>query len=284
MLTPTSIKKKTVLVVVTLYNIEGDPERTIAFKAKEVGSKASVVGHAHHEALLQHVIDYFELQGPVDRYQRRDTVAPTSTDGDGVLYTPVSKVYSNPENVWTIRLITHDRPSPVWAYVEDDGELAQEIRQQRRDKVANKKDTEATRRRGGRAAKPKTEPKVAQAATIDDLPLQRKPKTFEIESKALDVRVFGKLHREMKNPDGGERIPDPSKKRTPDDDVATYKATSYQLGKVSKVYQNKKAVIIVGANGVAILQMLRPGSTKQMEMLREALKEKGKFSGTITTI
>lgn len=126
---------------------------------------------------------------------------------------------------------------------------------------------------------PKPEKVVSPTATWKNLPLDAKPKEFDIGKGPQVVKVFAKTVREMKNPNGAGRIVDPSAKRTAEDDVITFKATSYQLGKVSKIIEHPKAIVIVGANGLAILQTIRVKNIEAYAELLFSIKEKSGYGG-----
>lgn len=291
---PIAVRVDTVLAEVQFYNNEGDSHYRIVFKVKEVGKGADKVGHPDHVKLLDRVANYFHLTRPIDyrgAWNHEVGVQPKYTNDANhpVIYTPVTSVYTKPVNVWTIRLFTHKakvngRDNPVWAYQEDNGEIYEFVSEARRNLMAVAAATKATPAGKPKAEKVEKVPRGPVVKSIADLPLASKPTKFVLGGTEYDVKVFGKTHRDMRNPDGPGRIEDPNTPRTATDDVFTYKATAYQLGKVSKVFWGKNALFIVAANGLGILQTIRKGDKEQVAILEAAITEKGSFKGTFETL
>lgn len=285
-ITPSEFAGPGVVAVLSLSNAEGDIERQIPFRPAKVGKNAHLTDHADHQKLLADVIRYFNLPGEVDEWRPPNRPLPAQVgNGQQVRYTCSLKTFGTPIDVWSISIINVLPTSAVWVYNEDDGEFAAQIREERTTKVAETKEAEKTRRAKA-TGKPATEPKAprepAAPATVAGFPFATKPKQFELNGKVRDVKVFGKLHREKA--EGGKRVEDPNTPRTATDDLFTYKATSYQLGKVSGVYTHAKGIIVDGANGLAILQILRPSHKEEWAAFLEAVKEKGGWSGTPSAI
>lgn len=277
----------TVLARVGFFNRNGDEVRSIVFKPANQGRNAHEVGSKDQLALVRRVAEYFKLTGPVDERTiyglAGKPLPPVIGDPNHpVVYTPMLEVYSNPRNVWTITLLPLNRGSkPTFAYEEDNGEFsAYFLSTLEADIVA----TAAA----AKPAKEKAEPKAPRGPvikTLADLPLDGKPSKFTLPGVGdLEVKVFGKTHREKANPDGAGRVPDPETPRTAKDDIFTYSATHYQLGKVKSVHVHPKAVFIVAQNGLGILQVLKKSNKEEWEKFVTLLAEKGQFKGAITDI
>lgn len=290
MITPASATG--IVATITLFNAGGDPERSFAWKpARPDGSgRVDRVNTPAHKRMIQDILTYFGLKGepqllPVIKKQGAEPELPKEvTTGTVIRYTPGIKTYADPTDVWTIDLKQYDEKSPVWAYSPDDGEFAAQVRQERTDKVAVATETKRARKataEGKPAPAPKAEKQEPKQITLRDLPLNSKPKTIEIPGYGVfPVKVLGKTIRDMKNPDGGSaRIEDPNTKRTAMDDVNTYSATAYQLGKVKEVLFHKKGVLLLGAEGVTILQTIRKNDTEEVGALIESATKRGSFKG-----
>lgn len=283
---PAKVEGTAVLARVGFYNRNGDEVRSIVFKPTIVGRKAHEVGSKDQLALVQRVVNYFHLQGPVDErttYGLSGKTVPLviGDPNHPVVYTPVLSVYGNPRNVWTITLLQHKASSlPTLAYDEDDGAFAAYFLSTLENDIM----VNATAAKPAKAAKEPAAPKEKVIKGVSDLPLASKPNSFMLAGKEYPVKVFGKTHREMANPDGAGRIEDPNTPRTAKDDVFTYAATHYQLGKVSAVHWTPKALIIVAANGLGILQSIRKGDKEEVAALVEKLATKGGFKGTIADL
>lgn len=285
----TKIEENTVIAVVAWYGPSGDEHYTLAWKPGKVGKHAHVVGHPDHKRLLDDVVKYFDLTGPVDyrptlsKAGREDGPTDTADINHPVIYTPVMSVYDNPRNVWTVRLKSIYKRNPTLVHVEDEGELAAQVREVRNILMADA--ATAAKTPAARKKAESAEPKVARGPvvkTVKDLPLDTKPHRFEVPGLGeMEVKVFGKTHRE-KMGDEGKRVPDPETPRTAKDDSFTYAATAYQLGKVKAAMWVPKGLLIVGANGVAILQTIRPKDKDEVVKVQETMAKNG-FKGEITS-
>lgn len=243
------------------------------FKPKVIGRHAHEVGSKDQLALVHRVVDYFKLKGPVDErttHGLSGKVVPLviGDPNHPITYTPMLSVYGNPRDVWTITLIQTLGASPTYAYEEDDGDFAAYFLSTLETDIM----TTQAASKPTKAEKVPAAPKERVIKGIADLPLASKPNSFIVAGKEYPVKVFGKTHREMANPDGAGRIEDPNTPRTAKDDVFTYAATAYQIGKVSKVYWvGAKGLIIVGANGLGILQSIRKTNKEDVATLVEKL-------------
>ncbi len=271
---PTEVKKRTILARIAFFDKGGDVERTIEFVPALQKAKANEVGHPHHTALLNGIIDYFGLFPRIDTYGWKEKPRPPTTDdiNHPVQYNSALGV-TRVEDTWTIILFSHNprKQGQRTAFHEDDGAFAKALREDRSQVAADTKEAKKT-------AKPASERKPSVAKdkgpvdiTVKDLPVEKKPKFFTIGNTKHPVKVFGKTHREKQ--EGGKRVIDPSQQRTAKDDSFTFAATAYQLGGVKKVFTSPKGVIIVGNEGVAILQTIRKGDKPEMEkVMATALK------------
>lgn len=292
---PEPVRVDTIVAYVTFHKANGDEDRVVCFVPKEIGAEAYEVGHPDHVAFVQRVYDYFGLTGEIDW---RTTAGvggnpPPATILDvnhPVIYCPtMASFVSDLRGIWQIRVVQNKRAIDGVgysrsAYFEDDGEFAALLQEARRTDMA-----EAAATKTGKAA-PDAE-KVSRAAppaTVADLPLASKPKLFQWDGKILTCKLFAQTGRDMKDPDNaGKRIPDPNAKREAKDDLFTYKATAYQLGKIKSVTwvgtNGNKGLIILAENGVGILQTIRPKDKDEVGMLGEAMAgNHGKFKGEFT--
>lgn len=282
--TPTSVSDG-LIALVTLSTPEGDRESPIAFRPAKIGKNAHLTDHKDHVDFVDSVIRYFGLSGRPDGYRRKPLPKEVGKGGESAHYVSDLQTFRAPGSVWSVDVVrvTH----PTWAYIEDDGTFIQEYREARNLKMVEAKEEQKTRRAkaAGKEPKPEKAPREKAApATVAGFPFTTKPKEFVHDGKTHTVKVFGKTHREKMDQATGRRVEDPNTQRTAKDDLFTFKATAYQLGKVSGVLVAPKGVVIVAQNGVGLLQSISPKDKEEWASLLETIADKGGFKGQPVTV
>lgn len=266
-----------VLVSVDMFDATGSVERIVDVVPKEQAKEVIDTNSPAHWAMIERVLAHVGLDPDlIDRWEsdKRPRAKTIGNPNHPVRWTSKMTDAANVHKMWGITVTRLDGKKNIWAYFEEDTpDLGAWLAEQRSTKMAEAAGTTEKREK---APRPKPEP-----VTLKDLPLDNKPRHgIVLGGKTLEVKVFGKTHREMKNPDGPGRIEDPSKTRTPEDDVTLFKATAYQMDGnqpgIFKILTHNKATFVVGPHGVAILQTIRKTHREPWAALQEAVKKRAK--------
>jgi len=285
---PKPVRKKTILAQVMTFNEGGYADRTIFFAPAKVGRSAHLTDHPDHRRLLERVIGYFSLYESVDEHHSDSRPRPETTTNPvkPVLWT--NDLKARPEQSWPIILFSYDpkRGGVRTAFIEDDGEFAEEFVAERESKMVEAKEAKAARK-PKKEVDPDAPEKIARVlrpkdVTVSQLPIDIKPVNLILPNgEDHEVKVFAKTWREKK--EGSKRVRDEETPRVANDDAFTYAATAYQLGKTQAIYHHSQGIIIVGQNGVGILQTIRNSDKDEMEKVLKAAEKHG-FKGKVVAL
>lgn len=287
---PYRVERGTVVARIHFYNGNGDPHYETVVEPRIQHKTVVDTSSPKHTAMVMDLMALFNLKGPHERSNQRSFPDTISDPNHPCLYTPIPKVFANPWDAWSMHIFI--ARSEMWAHKATPA-LAAQIREVRNQMAAETKAQETATRTARRVAakaddgtvkekrpNPMVTPKADRTLTLAELPTDDKCARFLVPGKGeMPIKVMGKTHRDMANPNGSGRVPNPDVPRTANDDLFTYKATSYQLGHVSEIVTSAKGIFIVGTNGVTILQKMRKADA-EFKALLESAAEKGGYKGT----